>query len=91
MVSSDNSTTCQDVIYTGDPNSKVDVFFNHFAALEAAMHWTEGESTNNKGGQLLPLVAAFAKGETVQVFYEPDDEWYEAVIVKVKTYHDDVR
>jgi len=87
------SHTCQDVIYAGDPNTRVDVYFNHIAAMEAALSWKEGESTGfeNKGGHLLPLVPAFSKGDTVQVFYEPDDCWYEAVILKVKTYNDDVR
>jgi hypothetical protein len=85
--------TCQDVIYTGDPQSKVDVYFNHVAALEAALSWKEGESTacDNKGGQLLPLVAAFKKKETVQVYYEQDGEWYDATVIKVKVYNDDVR
>lgn len=85
--------TCQDIIYAGNPNAKVDVYFNHIAAMEAALSWKEGQSTgwDNKGGQLLPLVASFVKGETVQVFYEPDNSWYEATIVKVKMCKDDVR
>ena len=88
-----NTQTCQDIIYAGNPNAKVDVYFNHIAAMEAALSWTEGESSgwDNKGGQLLPLVAGFVKGETVEVFYEPEDTWYEATIVKVKMSKDDVR
>jgi len=85
--------TCQDTIYAGNPNHKVDVYFNHIAAMEAAINWNEGESLGweNKGGQLLPVIATFAKGDIVQVFYQPEDAWYDATILKIRMYKDEVR
>ena len=68
--SSDSYTsTFQDIIYAGDPEI-ADAYFNHTAAMEAAMRWVQraqtggGESSYNNnncspfddyGGQLLPI------------------------------------
>mmetsp|Transcript_21284 Transcript_21284/g.29847 ORF Transcript_21284/g.29847 Transcript_21284/m.29847 type:complete len:419 (+) Transcript_21284:205-1461(+) len=91
----DNTThkTFLDVIHAGDPSSSVDTFYNHSAAYEAALDWKEGESDGyeKKGGQMLPQVAAFKKKDTVEVYYEPEDKWYDATILKVTSYEDDIR
>jgi hypothetical protein len=94
------SNTFQDIIYTGDPEV-ADAYFNHTAAMDAAMTWMDGENNNNtpspfddEGGQLLPLereLMEFEEGDEVQVYYEQDCEWYHATIIEVIPYRDDVR
>jgi len=83
----------EDRIYAGNPDLSVDTYFNHEAARKAALKWVEGESSgyDQKGGQLLPMVALYNKKDAVEVYYEPDDEWYEATIVKRTEYDDDIR
>ena len=85
--------TYMDIIYTGDPSAGVDVYYNHSAALAAALQWNEETSTgyDNKGGQMLPRVAKFKKGSWVEVFYPDENKWYKAQVEKVKHYANDVR
>ena len=94
------SNTFQDIIYAGDPEV-ADAYFNHTAAMDAAMSWVDGENNNNtpspfddEGGQLLPLereLMEFEEGDEVQVYYEQDCKWYHATIIEVIPYRDDVR
>ena len=85
----------QDRIYAGDPRSSSgsDLYYNHSSASTAALRWLEGESTPHfdGGGQMLPRVAGYAKGDKVEVYYEPDGTWYRATIERVRKYEDDVR
>lgn len=82
-----------DVIYAGDPSAGVDVYYNHSAALSAALEWKNGESTGfeNQGGQMLPRVPKFKKDSWVEVYYPDEDKWYKAQVKKVKPYVNDVR
>jgi hypothetical protein len=91
-VSSTNNSF-MDTIYAGDPSSCVDVYYNHSAALGAAIEWKDGESTgyDNRGGQMLPRVPIFQKDSWVEVYYPDEDTWYKAQIKKVKQYVDDIR
>lgn len=52
-----------DTIYAGDPDEGVDVYYNHSAALAAAVEWDPDTSTGyeNNGGQNLPRKALFEK------------------------------
>lgn len=89
----DNPNSFQDTIYTGDPEV-ADRYFNHTAAMDAAMQWREGESYqfDDEGGQLLPLEGMdLEEGDEVEVYYEKDREWCHATIVEVIEYRDDVR
>jgi hypothetical protein len=88
-----NSGSFHDTIYAGDPAKGVDVYYNHSAALGAAMEWKEGESTgyDHAGGQMLPRVPQFQKDSWVEVYYPEEDKWYKAQIKKVKQYVDDIR
>mmetsp|Transcript_57473 Transcript_57473/g.171463 ORF Transcript_57473/g.171463 Transcript_57473/m.171463 type:complete len:176 (-) Transcript_57473:1088-1615(-) len=81
----------QDRIFAGDPRKHADCYFNHNAAMEAALDWVEGESTpyDNEGGQLLPRVPKFAKEDKVEVWFE--DSWYPASILRVKQCPDDIK
>jgi len=82
-----------DRIYAGDPTKNVDAYFNHHAAMTAALRYEEGVSTGyeNKGGQMLPRRAKFKVKDSVEVLYEDDGQWYEAEIVKVRMFLDDIR
>jgi len=88
-----NIGSFNDTIYAGDPAKGVDVYYNHSAALGAAMEWKEGESTgyDNGGGQMLPRVPQFQKDSWVEVYYPDEDKWYKAQVKKVKQYVDDIR
>ena len=88
-----NGKTFLDTIYAGNPKSNVDTYYNHCAAYDAALSWKEGESTgyDNSGGQMLAQLAQFKKGDEVEVLYEPDGQWYDATVIKVKAYDDDIR
>lgn len=92
-MSDNNKTKIEDRIYAGNPERSVDTWFNHDAARTAALLWVEGESTaySQKGGQLLPMMANFDKNDIVQVFYEPEDTWYDATILKRVQYDDAYR
>lgn len=82
-----------DTIYAGDPKT-ADTYYNHIAAMDAAIKWKEGESTpyDDNGGQMLPIPTfKLREGDTVEVYYEPDSAWYKAKITKVVQYKDDVR
>jgi len=91
--SDNNKAVVEDRIYAGNPNLSVDTYFNHEAARKAALKWVEGESSgyDQKGGQLLPMVSLYNKKDAVEVYYESDDNWYEATIVKRIEYDDDIR
>jgi hypothetical protein len=84
-----------DTIYAGDPKANSDTYYNHIAAMTAAMKWKEGESTpyDNNGGQMLPVDKSvnISVGDEVEVYYDPDSAWYSAVVKKVIQYKDDVR
>jgi hypothetical protein len=84
-----------DTIYAGDPKANSDTYYNHLAAMAAAMKWKEGESTpyDNNGGQMLPVDKSveISVGDEVEVYYDPDSAWYAAVVKKVTHYKDDVR
>mmetsp|Transcript_20087 Transcript_20087/g.26657 ORF Transcript_20087/g.26657 Transcript_20087/m.26657 type:complete len:211 (+) Transcript_20087:100-732(+) len=82
-----------DRIYAGPPSSNPDTYYNHGAAMAAALRWIEGKSTphDNEGGQMNPRVALFEKDEYVEVLYEPDEMWYGATIMKCVMYQDDIR
>jgi hypothetical protein len=82
-----------DTIYAGDPKT-ADTYYNHIAAMDAAVKWREGESTpyDDNGGQMLPVPTfELSEGDMVEVYYEPDRTWYKAKITKVVHYKDDVR
>lgn len=82
-----------DTIYAGDPKT-ADTYYNHIAAMDAAVRWKEGESTpyDDNGGQMLPVPTfELSEGDMVEVYYEPDRTWYKAKITKVVHYKDDVR
>lgn len=89
------SQTFFDTIYAGDPKANADTYYNHLAAMNAAMKWKEGESTpyDQNGGQMLPVdkTIKIAVGDEVEVYYDPDSAWYAAVVKKVIQYKDDVR
>mmetsp|Transcript_14436 Transcript_14436/g.27146 ORF Transcript_14436/g.27146 Transcript_14436/m.27146 type:complete len:389 (-) Transcript_14436:146-1312(-) len=84
-----------DTIYAGDPKANSDTYYNHLAAMNAAMKWREGQSTpyDNNGGQMLPVdkTIEISVGDEVEVYYDPDGAWYTAVVKKVTHYKDDVR
>lgn len=82
-----------DQIYSGKPDSGCDAYFNHEAAMQAALKWVEGTSScyDGKGGQLLPREPLFKADDTVEVYYEDEDSWYYANVVKVKEYLNDIR
>ena len=86
----------QDIIYAGDPEI-ADCYFNHTSAMDAAIHFKEGESTpfDDYGGQLSPLVIeegdSYEEGDEVEVYYDQDRKWYVATILEVLEYRDDVR
>lgn len=82
-----------DTIYAGDPKT-ADTYYNHIAAMDAAVKWNEGESTpyDDNGGQMLPVPTfELSEGDMVEVYYDPDRTWYKAKITKVVNYKDDVR
>ena len=91
--SPDAPDSFMDRIYAGDPSKNVDAYFNHHAAMTAALKFVEGESTGyeNKGGQMLPRKPNFKANDEVEVLYEEDGQWYDAQVVKVKTFVDDIR
>ena len=63
-----------DTIYAGDPKT-ADTYYNHIAAMDAAVKWNEGESTpyDDNGGQMLPVPTfELSEGDMVEVYYEPD-------------------
>mmetsp|Transcript_22458 Transcript_22458/g.28342 ORF Transcript_22458/g.28342 Transcript_22458/m.28342 type:complete len:432 (-) Transcript_22458:51-1346(-) len=87
------NNTFQDIIYAGDPEI-ADAYFNHTAAMKAAMKWVEGESMpfDDNGGQLLPVEEPdLGEGDEVEVYYDQDREWGKATIMEVIDYRDDVR
>lgn len=75
-----------DRIYSGEPGSGCDTWFNHAGAMEAAAAWETSDQTPHafKGGHLLPLQPLFDKGDKVQVFYQ--NEWWDAKILRRKEY-----
>lgn len=94
---SEQQTVIVDRIYAGKPppsgdhSNSVDVWFNHFDAQQAAVELMSDENNSKslsgyefKGGHLFPRVAKYSKGDTVQVLYDDDNEWYDADIVKRK-------
>jgi len=82
-----------DTIYAGDPALGVDGYCNHAAATDAALRWIDDKSNgfNDDGGQMLERSARYEKGDTVEVLYEADETWYDAEVVRVVLYEDDVR
>lgn len=86
-----------DRIFAGAPGSGCDMYFNHGAAMGAAMKWEVGVSTGYeaKGGQALPREPKYKGGDSVEVFYQEENEtenaWYYAEVVKVKEYYNDIR
>jgi len=96
VVKGEGSTqTFYDTIYAGKPEANSDTYYNHLAAMDAAMKWKEGESTpyDDNGGQMLPVDQSveIIDGDEVEVYYDPDDAWYGALVKKVVHYKDDVR
>ena len=87
------ASSYMDQIYTGKPDSGCDMYFNHEVAMQAALKWVEGTSTcyDDKGGQLLPREPKFKVDDTIEVYYEDEDTWYYATVVKVKEYLNDIR
>lgn len=88
-----NTKSYCDRIYAGDPSTGVDLYYNHSAALSAAMSYIPGESSGyeKKGGQMLPRKPKFKVNEVVEVLYEDDGKWYQATIQKSKIFVDDIR
>ena len=90
-----SSQSFHDTIYAGEPKANSDTYYNHLAAMNAAMKWKEGESTpyDNNGGQMLPIDQSveILEGDEVEVYYEPDNAWYAATVKTVVHYKDDVR
>lgn len=75
-----------DRIYSGEPGSGCDTWFNHAGAMEAAAAWEASDQTPFafRGGHLLPLQPLFDKGDKVQVLYE--DAWWDAKILRKQQY-----
>jgi hypothetical protein len=90
---SDGVISFMDTIYTGKPKDGVDVYYNHSAALGAAVAWDPETSSgfDAHGGHNLPRQAKFSKGETVEVLDEEDESYHKADITKVKVYANDIR
>jgi hypothetical protein len=72
----------QDVIYAGNPKKGVDRWYNHEAAMVAALTSTGDNPFQFKGGHLTKVVPKFQKGDEVEVKY--GRKWYAAKIVKRK-------
>jgi len=90
-----SSQSFHDTIYAGEPKANADTYYNHLAAMNAAMKFKEGESTpyDDNGGQMLPIDQSveILEGDEVEVYYDPDSAWYAATVKTVVTYKDDVR
>ena len=90
-----SSQSFHDTIYAGEPKANADTYYNHLAAMNAAMKFKEGESTpyDDNGGQMLPIDQSveILEGDEVEVYYDQDSAWYAATVKTVVTYKDDVR
>jgi len=83
----------EDKIYSGVPGSGCDMYYNHEAAMQVALKWIPGTSTefDDKGGHMLPREPLFKEDDFVEVLYEEENQWYYAKVAKVKEYLNDVR
>lgn len=72
----------EDVVYAGNPKKGVDRWYNHEAAMVAALTSTGDNPFQFKGGHLTKIVPKFQKGDDVEVKY--GRKWYAAKIVKRK-------
>lgn len=80
--SSNSIPKIQDVIYAGNSKKGVDRWYNHEAAMVAALTSTGDNPYQFKGGHLTKIVPKFQKGDDVEVKY--GRQWYAAKIVKRK-------
>ena len=71
-----------DVIYAGNPKKGVDRWYNHEAAMVAAVTSTGDNPYQFNGGHLSKIVPKFQKGDEVEVKY--GGQWYAARITKRK-------
>jgi hypothetical protein len=72
----------QDIIYAGNPRKGVDQWYNHEAAMLAALTSTGDNPYQFKGGHLIKMTPKFQKGDEVEVKY--GRQWYAATILRRK-------